>query len=80
MEQKHPSHTKLCAFRFLNSGPQDLILRSRNQNRGNYFLLKNYVTSKGAVNHNVLYYQQLSVARYKVSLYLEMLKARPDRT
>ena len=27
----------------------------------NYFFLKNYVTSEGAVSHNVLYYQQLSV-------------------
>ena len=35
----------------------------------NYFFLKNYVTSEGAVPHNVLYYmyQQLSIARYQVS-------------
>ena len=35
----------------------------------NYLFLKNYVTSEGAISHNVLYYQQLSIARYKVSLY-----------
>ena len=35
----------------------------------NYFFLKNYVTSEGAVSHNVLYYQQLSIARYHVSFY-----------
>ena len=35
----------------------------------NYFFLKNYVTSEGAVSHNVLYYQQLSIARYQVSFY-----------
>ena len=35
----------------------------------NYFFLKNYVTSEGAVSHNVLYYQQLSIAHYQVSFY-----------
>ena len=40
----------------------------------NYFsakllILKNYVTTEGAVSHNVLYYQQLSIARYQVSCY-----------
>ena len=32
-------------------------------------LSQNYVTSEGAVSHNVLYYQQLSIARYQVSFY-----------
>ena len=27
-----------------------------------YFFLENYVTSEGVVSHNVLYYQQLSIA------------------
>ena len=35
----------------------------------NYFFLENYVTSEGAVSYNVLYYQQLSIARYQVRLY-----------
>ena len=35
----------------------------------NYLFLKNYITSKKAVPHSVLYYQQLSIARYQVSLY-----------
>ena len=30
----------------------------------NYLLLKNYVTSDGAVSLNVLHYQQLSIAHY----------------
>ena len=34
-----------------------------------YFFLKNYVTPEGAVSHNVVYYQQLSIARYQVSFY-----------
>ena len=35
----------------------------------NYFFLDNYVTSEEAVSHNVLHYQQLSIACYQVSLY-----------
>ena len=69
MEEKTPLSHKLCAFRCLNSRPQ---LRSRIQFNilvRNYFFLKNYVTSEGAVSHNVLYYQQLSIARYQVSFY-----------
>ena len=33
----------------------------------NDLFLNNYVTLEGAVSHNVLYYQQLSDARYQVS-------------
>ena len=36
----------------------------------NYLFLKNYITSEGVVSHNVLYYQQLSNARYQVSFKL----------
>ena len=36
----------------------------------NYFFLKIYATSEGAVSHNVLYYQQLSNAHYQVSFKL----------
>ena len=32
-------------------------------------LSHNYITSDGAVSHNLLYYQQLSVTRYQVSFY-----------
>ena len=32
----------------------------------NYFFFKNYVTSEGAVSHNVLCYQQLYITRYQV--------------
>ena len=34
-----------------------------------YLFLKNYVTSEGAISHNVLYYRQLSIAPYQVSFY-----------
>ena len=35
----------------------------------NYFFLKNYVTSEGAVSYTVLYYQQLSIDCYQVRFY-----------
>ena len=35
----------------------------------NYFFLKNDVTTEGAVSNNVLYYQQLYIARYQVRFY-----------
>ena len=38
---------------------------------GNYLFLENYVTSEGAVFHNVRYYQQLSINQYQVSFYAE---------
>ena len=50
--EKHPCHTKLCAFRCLISE--------------NYFFLENYVTSEGAVSHKVLYYQPLPITCYQV--------------
>ena len=31
----------------------------------NYFFLENYVTSEGAVYHNVLYHQQLPITYYQ---------------
>ena len=46
------------------SGQKSFVILVRN-----YLFLKNYVTSEGAVFHNVLYYQQLSVARYQVRFY-----------
>ena len=38
-----------------------------------YFYIKNYVTSEGAVSHNVLYFKQLSIACYQASFYAKML-------
>ena len=33
----------------------------------NYFFLQNYVTSEGAVSHNVVYFQPLPITRRQVS-------------
>ena len=72
MQEKTPSSHKLCAFRCLEfdtsaevSYSAQIIILVRN-----YLFLKNNVTSEGAVSHNVLYYQQLSVARYQVSFFM----------
>jgi hypothetical protein len=35
----------------------------------NYFFLKNYITSEGAVSNNVLYYQPLPITRYQEMFY-----------
>ena len=35
------------------------------------FFLKTYITSEGAVSHNVVYYQQLSIAHYQVGFYAD---------
>ena len=35
----------------------------------NYLFLKNSVTSEGVVSHNVLFYQQLVINRYRVRFY-----------
>ena len=34
-----------------------------------YFFLENYVTSEGAVSHNVLYYQLLPITHYQERFY-----------
>ena len=35
----------------------------------NYFFFKNYITSEGAVSHNILYYQPLPITRNQVRFY-----------
>ena len=73
MKEKLPLLQKLCASRCLISRPPNLILRSQNQVQNilvrNYFFLKNHITLEGAVSHNVLYNQQLSIADYQVHFY-----------
>ena len=44
----------------------------------NYFFHENYVTSEGAVSHNVLYYHQLSVAHYQVRFHANILEQLPN--
>ena len=37
----------------------------------NYFFLENYVTSEGALSHNVLYDQPLSITRNQEMFYVD---------
>ena len=48
MKEKNPCHTNLCAFRWLISGPQILILRSRNQIRGKLLLYRKLCHFRGS--------------------------------
>ena len=54
---------------FVTSKPNSEVSKSNSVLVENYFFLENNLTLEGAVSHNVLYYQQLSIACYQVSLY-----------
>ena len=70
MKEKHPCHSKLCAFRCLISRSKSEVSKSNsNILVENYFFLENFVTSEGAVSHNVLYYQPLPITHYQVRFY-----------
>ena len=58
---------QICAFRCLKkaSGIAPEVFEYLSEN----LFRKKYITSEGAVSHNVLDYQQLSIARYQVSCY-----------
>jgi hypothetical protein len=62
MKEKTPLSHEVVCFLCLISRPQILNLRSQNQIRGKLLLSRKlYVTSEGAVCHNVLYYQPLPI-------------------
>ena len=60
----YPCLNTLCASRCINGFRSSLLLFGQE-----IISFSNYVTSEGAVFHNVLYYQQLSIACYQVSFY-----------
>ena len=66
MEGKTPLSHEVVCFQMLD-------FRTSKSNsevwKSNSFFLKNYVTSEGAVSHNVLYDKQLFIAGYQVSFY-----------
>ena len=62
MKEKTPLLDEFVCFQIGIKDFWSLIILVRN-----YLFLKIYATSEGAVSHNVLYYQQLSNARYQVS-------------
>ena len=51
MKVKTPMSHEVVRFKMLD------IETSNSNSKENYFFLENYLTSDGAVSHNVLYYQ-----------------------
>ena len=66
MKEKTPLLNEFVCFQI---GIKDFWLEVFYYLSENYLFLKIYVTSKGVVSHNVLYYQQLSITCYQVSFY-----------
>ena len=64
------TRSKLCALHkmvdFETSNSKSEVSKS---NSWNCFFLENYSTLEGAVSHNVLYYQPLTITRYQVRIY-----------
>ena len=66
MGEKTPLSHEVVCFQTLDFGTSKSNSEVSKSNSNivveNYLFLENYVTSEGAVSHNVLYYQQLSIA------------------
>ena len=69
MKEKTPLSHEVLAFRCLILRPQNLILRSQNQICGKLLLSRKLRYFKGSRFSHVLYYQQLSIASYRVIFY-----------
>ena len=70
MEEKTPLSHKVVCFKVLDF--ETSCVRSQNQLKyftENLLLSQKLCSSKGAVSHNVSYYQQLSIARYQERFY-----------
>ena len=63
-EKNTPLSHENVYFQMLDFGTSNLILKSHSSQ-----FMENYVTSEGAVSHNVLYYPQLPITRYQVRFY-----------
>ena len=61
MKEKTPLSHEVVCFQMLEVSETKFVEY--------YFFLANYVTSEGAVSHNVLYYQPLPITRYQVRFY-----------
>ena len=61
MKEKTPFAHKVVCFQMLEFDTSN----SKSQIEENYFFLKNYVTSEGAVSQNIFYYQQLPITHTK---------------
>ena len=69
MEEKTPLLAQVVWFQMLDFESSAEVSNQFKYLSEKLLLSQNYVTSEGAVSHNVLYYQQLTIARYPVSFY-----------
>ena len=73
MKEKTPLPHEVVCFQILDFGTSKSYSEVSKTNSNilveNYFFFKNYITSEGALSHNVFYSQQLSIACYQVSFY-----------
>ena len=71
MEEKTPLSYEVVCFQMLDfetsKSHSEVSKSNSNILVEIYFFLENYNTSEGAISHNVLHYQQLSIACYQVS-------------
>ena len=70
MEEKTPLSHEVVCFQMLDFGTSNSKLKGLKSNSLKiYFFLENYVTSDGAVSHNVLYHQPLPITRHQERFY-----------
>ena len=70
MKEKTPSPHEVACFQMLDFETSKFNSKVSNSNSWKITsFAKTYVTSEGAVFHNVLYYQQLPMNRYQVRFY-----------
>ena len=70
MKEKTPLSHDVACFQMFDFETSNSKLEVAKSNPWKELLLsRNYVTSEGAVSHNVLYYQPLPITRYQVRFY-----------
>ena len=67
MKEKTPLSHEVVCFQMLDfetsKSNSDVSKLNSNIVVENYLFFENYITSEGAISHNVLYHQQLSIDR-----------------
>ena len=66
MKEKTPLSHEVVRFQMI-SRPQDS--KSEVLKSSSWKILENYITSEGAISHNVLYHQPLPITRHQVKFY-----------
>ena len=71
MEEKTPLSHKIVCFQMLDFETSNSQKSNWHILVANYFFPENYITSEGAVSHNVKYYQQLIIKTFYANNYFE---------